>query len=172
MTRYRAKPGTPPILKILARMSVTPKGCWEWLGASIKDGYGMVDTPAGAKLVHRVSYEHFVGPIPKGLLVRHKCDNPPCFYPPHLELGTDKDNAQDMVKRGRWRCGPGRFTRDQVKDIRLRHELGERQVDIGKEYGVSQNMISRIVRGSSYGFETAFLDGGEADLETEGGATE
>ena len=66
----------------------------------------------------------------------------------------------------------GRFSPGQVAEIRKRHALGERQVDLGKEFGVSQSAISAIVRGKSYpvfyAHETAQLDGGEADLETEG----
>ena len=161
MTQYRAVPGTPPILTILARMRVTDRGCWEWLGATIKDGYGTISTPEGVKLVHRVSYEHFIGPIPVGLIVRHKCDNPPCVFPSHLEIGTARDNAQDMLDRGRWKPYRGRFSSEQVQEIRKRYSLGEKQAALGKEYGVSQSAISAIVRGKSYAPE-------EVDMEAEG----
>ena len=50
---------------------------------------------------HRVSYEMANGPIPDGLIIRHKCDNPNCVNPKHLESGTQKDNMLDASFRGR-----------------------------------------------------------------------
>jgi hypothetical protein len=71
-------------------------GCWTWNRARIgKDGYGV----CRGKGAHRVSYVLFKGPIPRGQLVRHKCDNPPCVNPDHLELGTARENAIDASVR-------------------------------------------------------------------------
>jgi hypothetical protein len=50
---------------------------------------------------HRVAWEMFNGPIADGLIVRHKCDNPNCVNPKHLEVGTQKQNMMDASARGR-----------------------------------------------------------------------
>lgn len=82
--------------------------CHEYDGPRFARGYGQVKSKIDApnpKLAHRVSYEHHFGPIPDGLIVRHKCDNPPCINPDHLELGTSADNARDRKLRGRGATG-------------------------------------------------------------------
>jgi hypothetical protein len=78
--------------------------CWPWIGARTKGGYGVMsgerrgDSPLRG---HRVAYELHYGPIPDGLHVRHRCDNPPCCNPAHLVVGTNADNVADKVERGR-----------------------------------------------------------------------
>lgn len=88
--------------------TVTASGCWEWngkrRGRTPETAYGIFN----AKLLgyqdaraHRAMYECFVGAIPDGMQIRHKCDNPPCVNPEHLIPGTAADNSRDMVKRRR-----------------------------------------------------------------------
>lgn len=76
-------------------------GCWEWTGTRVEFGYGQIIRDGRRLRAHRVAYEIAYGPIPDGLVVRHKCDNPPCVRPDHLELGTRADNNQDRENRGR-----------------------------------------------------------------------
>lgn len=84
--------------------------CWLWIGGISGNGYGKC--PMGkrgeSKLAHRVSYELHIGHIPDGLLVCHKCDNPPCVNPGHLFLGTQRDNLADMYDKGRQATPYGR----------------------------------------------------------------
>lgn len=87
---------------------VTESGCWQWQGRIGAQGYGRVtrrNFGLVEKSVHRWAWEQARGPIPKGMLVCHTCDNRACFNPEHLFLGDHVDNAVDMVRKGRWSDG-------------------------------------------------------------------
>lgn len=77
-------------------------GCWEWTGSKVC-GYGQLARgwKKAPYRANRLSYELNIGPIADGMVVRHKCDNPGCVNPEHLELGTQKDNARDTSSRNR-----------------------------------------------------------------------
>ncbi len=79
--------------------------CWEFDG-NISHGYGRLTVDGKRVLAHRYSYEKFVGPILEGLMVCHKCDNPPCVNPDHLFLGTQLDNIRDCIAKGRFNTKP------------------------------------------------------------------
>ena len=78
-----------------------PEECWPWNGVVDQHGYGRVNFMTSTFKAHRVSYEMANGPIDDGMIVRHKCDNPNCVNPHHLEAGTQKQNMKDAAKRGR-----------------------------------------------------------------------
>jgi hypothetical protein len=73
-------------------------GCWVWTGALSTNGYGR---HGNGLYAHRTAYRLYVEPIPDGLFVLHRCDNPPCVRPSHLYAGTHQDNMRDMRVRGR-----------------------------------------------------------------------
>lgn len=75
--------------------------CWLWTGTLRKCGYGQIGFNGKVYRAHRVSYDIHNGEIPKGLIVCHTCDNPPCVNPAHLYAGTPMDNTTDMMLRGR-----------------------------------------------------------------------
>lgn len=85
--------------------------CWLWNGAKHPAGYGRIGrghketTPAT-----HVSWKIYTGKeVPDGMIIMHKCDNPPCCNPDHLELGTHKTNCDDMIKKGRKVLGKIRY---------------------------------------------------------------
>lgn len=128
--------------------------CLEWTGSLNKDGYGCIQRRIGGRnvrfSVHRVSWIVANGPIPEGLLVCHHCDNRKCYNLTHLFLGTPKDNAQDMSRKGR-SVGPTRkLTHDQVLQIRLLLAHGKSHSSIAAMFGVSRPAISLIHEGRTY----------------------
>jgi hypothetical protein len=89
----------------------TEKGCFECTSHKANrthkgSGYKSIRIRKNGVLVylHRFIFEEMHGPIPEGLIIRHKCDNGFCINPEHMELGTQKDNVHDMLKRGRANC--------------------------------------------------------------------
>lgn len=85
-----------------------PNECWPWIAAKDPRGYGRIGGDGRRKsgkravvLSHRTAYELVVGPIPAGMFVCHRCDNPPCCNPAHLFVATCKQNNQDMYAKGR-----------------------------------------------------------------------
>ncbi len=135
----------------------TPDGCWEWAAARLPRGYGEFFFSGHLRRAHRVAWIMANGPIPDGLWVLHRCDNPPCVRLDHLFLGTAQDNTTDMWTKGRGvahhdphpingeRHHMTTLTEEQVRSIRLRRGNGERGRALAKEYGVAEATVSMIV---------------------------
>jgi hypothetical protein len=132
--------------------------CWEWTAARNKFGYGLFGVTGSRKMIvaHRWSYIEENGPIPKGMCVCHRCDNPSCVRPDHLFLGTRADNNRDKKSKGREARlsgesnGNAKLTREQVKDIRLRYNNGESTSLLGEEFSMSRQAINNVVSGKTY----------------------
>lgn len=128
--------------------------CWEWLASYFDNGYGRFGNSSYIEVkASRWAWHLTYGPIPDGMQVLHKCDNKKCVRPSHLFLGTNQDNMDDMVKKGRqWHArgekqGQSKLTESQVKDIR-NSKLTLRE--LSEIYGVSKGQLSRIRNGSRW----------------------
>jgi len=94
---------TTEIERLIAeRSTIDPEsGCWIWFWSAMSTGYGDFRLNKRHHLAHRASYEVYKGPIPEGMHVLHRCDVKSCVNPDHLFLGTNLDNIQDSVRKGR-----------------------------------------------------------------------
>lgn len=86
--------------RLLSRIKIE-NGCWIYTGPTNWHGYGKTTFKGKTERVHRISYLIFKGPLKKGKIVCHSCDNKLCINPEHLWLGTYKENMQDALKKGR-----------------------------------------------------------------------
>lgn len=96
--------------QVLHRASKTGSGgCMNWMTRSGRawSGYATVCLDGKTVTVNRLLWESTNGPIPKGMVVMHSCDNPPCVNLGHLSIGTHADNASDRVTRNRGRGATG-----------------------------------------------------------------
>ena len=136
---------------------VTESGCWVFTGCVDEIGYGRFPYLQENK-AHRVAWMLTHGEIPKHLKVLHQCDVRCCVNPNHLFLGTQKDNVDDCVKKGRNVSVPkhgetnpmAKLKSHQVQEIRTRVSMGEKQKSLCHVYGVSPMTISRVVRGETW----------------------
>jgi hypothetical protein len=123
-------------------------GCWDWVKSKNCKGYGMFRSHVSNK-AHRFSYHHFVGVIPNGLHVLHKCDNPSCVNPEHLFLGTHQDNMADKVDKGRHKNGREndsyKPTDDVLQTILELRKHGKTTYDISEKTGLHSTTVGRYL---------------------------
>jgi len=145
------RPETPIRYRLLAKIDLkNSTGCWEWSGARVPQGYGLIKRKDGTQLrAHRVAYELVYGLIPKGMFVCHRCDNPSCVRPSHLFVGSHDQNMADMVAKGRaarmqGHCnGSAKLKAIEVISIRTSVDSYSR---IARQFGVSSSAVGLIKR--------------------------
>ncbi|NTW50648.1 MAG: HNH endonuclease [Chlorobiales bacterium] len=119
--------------------------CWEWVAAKNEKGYGVFGIGKETDKAHRIAWRLLVGSIPKYLFCCHRCDNPACVNPGHLFLGTNKDNVDDMIRKGRnspppYMAGHNRLTLPKA----CLNQLGKKpDYILGEQFGVSKYTIAR-----------------------------
>lgn len=134
----------------IAKRSKVVGDCLVWTGKRHKSGYGYVTINKKSVRAHRQVWIEAFGEIPEDLVVRHKCDNPPCVKLDHLELGTFKQNAEDRDQRGRRKNGTTVIDADTVRLVRCLAADGLRQVDISALLALRSTHVHKIVHNVSW----------------------
>lgn len=134
--------------------------CWRWKGTKYGMGYGQLSAVINGRKTaisaHRLSYTLYVGTIPTGLCVLHKCDNPECTNPKHLFLGTPGDNVRDKHSKGRntdingEKNAMAKLTEADIPVIIRLAKSGLSEKKIAEHVGVTHSTIGRVIRGQSW----------------------
>lgn len=125
-----------------------PNECWPFMGNRDVEGYGRMMLNGKYEKAHRLAFEMANGSIPEGLVVCHTCDNPPCCNPAHLFAGTNRENMDDMLAKGRSCRGERnrhcKITAKDVIEIRAWREIGAPNPVLAEMYGLTPAVISKI----------------------------
>lgn len=140
----------------LVDRSAGPDECWPWQG-KLRDGrYGYIMVSRRSVGTHVLAHELVKGPVPPGMFVCHRCDNPPCCNPAHLFIGTPADNSGDMVAKGRvarqvgLTHGQAKLTAEQVLALRAAWKEGASAAELGERFGIATMTAWRAATGKSY----------------------
>jgi len=143
-----------PGVRKLITFEVDENGCHICTShAANTHGYPKLSVNNRSHNMHRVLYEEAFGPIPEGMVVRHRCDVRMCINLDHLVIGTWADNNADQAERGRFnprrgeRAGGAKLTTEIAKQIR---DAAGNQYDIAARFGVNQSQVSRIKSGTRW----------------------
>jgi hypothetical protein len=141
-------------------------GCWVWQG-TVNRGYGRVGLPVRKPRkawrvqpprlysAHRLSWEVHHGPIPPGMLVCHRCDNPSCWNPDHLFLGTNADNNRDGRSKGRGGGGSTSVMNMQKAEaIRRMWSAGMSRSEIAAQMNLSFGQVWGVTSGRYWQLKT------------------
>lgn len=144
-----------PKAKGMNNFAVADNGCHEHNGRANVRGYPYLTYKKKNWYGNRLAWHLKRGPIPEGMHVLHKCDNPKCINIDHLFLGTPKDNAKDMRVKGREGYGTGEahsqciLSWEDVKRIREAALFGAKNRDMADAYGVHISTVWHIVSGNT-----------------------
>lgn len=113
-------------------------------------GYPQIQRYKKPWVISRYLYTQKYGEIPERMVVRHKCDNPSCINIEHLELGSQQENMNDMVERGRSLKGINYKGGKDIPNLKiLRLQKGLLQKELAEQIGVDPSFISLVENGKS-----------------------
>lgn len=135
---------TPELRELVASRMRREGACLVWSGDRNSDGYGRLRIRGRTWVASRLSFAAFVGPIAPGLLVCHRCDNPPCVHPEHLFLGTNGDNQRDRYAKGRGPVNPAKSPAFQEAVLELR-AAGVSRARICTELGSPRSAVDAVI---------------------------
>ncbi len=130
--------------------------CWIWTASKDRNGYGRYYANRKFIRAHRYSYNLFIGKIPKGIYVLHKCDNPSCVNPKHLFLGTPADNIRDMFMKKRNYVPSGedshraKISNNTAMNIRKMYPSVKSYAKLGKMFNLTPATIGAIIRKETF----------------------
>jgi hypothetical protein len=142
--------------RVWLKVRISELDCIEYTGPLDDCGYGRINRNGKLVRIHREVWEFNHGPIPKGLCVRHSCDNPACININHLLIGTHAENMRDKSERGRVVSSPGssngsaKLDESGVAEIKRRLDSGETCAAIARDYPVSESNIRHIKKGRKW----------------------
>lgn len=149
--------------------------CWPWMAGRNLSGYGkFAYSHDRTHAAHKYAYELTYGPVPDGMFVCHRCDQPPCCNPAHLFAATPKENSADRDRKGRSGTRGRRheavckLTLEQQVEIRRRVRAGERQTAVAREFGVDPSHVSRLSRYERGMLDTILVPRKDSDRSTTG----
>lgn len=141
--------------------------CWQWTGPTNWGGYGIIYHERRTQVAHRVMWKIIHGPIPPGIQVLHRCDNPACINPSHLWLGSNRDNVSDRHAKGRDGAAFGdangsrrfpelrrrgihhdnaKLTDEQVREIRRRFQNGNvTKASLARRFKVCNSLVGMVI---------------------------
>ena len=139
--------------------SAGTEACWPWIGYK-RRRYGTLrlSKPRRSARANRLAYALSYNSDPQELLVCHRCDAPLCCNPKHLFLGTNLDNMNDMIRKGRSRKGDhkgeknprAKLSSESVKQIKDLILEGRSNTEIASIYEVKHATISSIRTGKTW----------------------
>lgn len=147
--------------------------CWIWRGDRSRFGHGRFLFLGNRTQAHRYAYELTHGPLSDAAILCHKCDVPGCVNPSHMFVGTQKDNIQDSVRKGRWptgrahwcsrmpelvrrgeRAGSSKLSEDQVAEIYRLCCAGSSYTSVAALFGINNTTAAQIHKGKTWNHVT------------------